>query len=268
MITSFAVSFLLGLPDDRSDDVAEPAPAVVYVLVAPQDRERPIELVRFVGGQISERNRICKYPDLDFGLAGNRLAMVYWSESGGERVSLWDLASGKRVADSAVTGPQIVSRRRTKALHPHHNLILDATGRKAIVSDGDDCGSIDLLHGKKVAFKAPGQAFGDFVRVKNQVGLRLKTGEFAPYLAETDLFAEPVRFEGIAAEWTSYVPGVGLTCNEKVSGRSVFTQLSDDSLQPLAEKRTLNFAPPGRQRFGALPDGHPFVLFYTSAENR
>src|SRR5262245_58535062 len=260
MTSPFMLAALLGLPiGDMADDAA--APSVLYVLAVPQDRTRRVELVRFVDGRIAERSPLADDREFDFGSYGNRLAVKYYAR--GERVSLWDLASGKRLADSPISGPPIVSGHRSKQARPHASLMLDPTGRKAIVSDGYDCGSIDLLNGTRVAFKPPGRAFGDFMRVKNQVGLRLKTGEFAPYLVDSDSFGEPVRFEGIAAKWTSYLPGVGLTCNESVNGKQTLMQLSDNSLQPLTKSRPLNIAHPGRQIFGELPDRRQFFLFHT-----
>jgi len=263
MIGLMAVSVAFALSNAVVDDDAAPEPAVFYVLSVPRDRRRPVELVRFVDGRIAERSPLGDDRAFDFGRDGNWLAIVYHSPSEGRRASLWDLATGKRRADNPLTGPEIVSGHRSKLQHPHAVLILDPTGNKAVVSDGYDCGSIDLLTGKRTAFKPPGRAFGNFIRIKSQIGLRLKSGEFAPYLVETDSFGEPVRFEGIAAKWTSYIPGVGLTCNENVNGKHTLMQLSDNSLQPLTESRPVSIAHPGRQIFGELSDRHQFFLFYT-----
>src|SRR5262249_42932296 len=159
MTTPFVLAALLGFPiGDVADDAA--APFVLYVLAVPQDRTRPVELVRFVDSRIAGRSPPGDDRAFDFGRDGNWLAIVYHSQSEGRRASLWDLATGKRRADNPLTGPEIVSGHRSKLQHPHAVLILDPTGSKAVASDGYDCGSIDLLTGKRTAFKPPGRAFG------------------------------------------------------------------------------------------------------------
>jgi hypothetical protein len=126
-------------------------------------------------------------------------------------------------------------------------------------------GSMDIKNGTTTLLKPPAKAedvMGWFP-VKDSVGLKLRNGDYVPYSAETDSLGDPLHFEGIAAAWSFYAPGLGLMGIDDDGGKSVLVQLSDDLLRPLEEKRRVDYSA-GKQWYGSLPNGHPFVIYYLS----
>jgi hypothetical protein len=75
--------------------------------------------------------------------------------------------------------------------------------------------------------------------VKGKLGTRLEDGSFAIYSGESCSFSEVMAIEGIANEWNTYYPNVGLV-KETENGWQI---LSRDDLTPLDQPIDVEFEP-------------------------
>lgn len=246
------------------------SPAVLYVISTHhQTHAGPDELVRIVEGQIIERTPLGW--TATYGASDRQLAIV--GAPGGQwRLRMFELSTGELSADVKLENMQVgflrphrgvsntllVGKAEGQVLYSgvgSRERIEVQQGRKVVQTEKIwPNAAIDWATGRITSVEASAVApHASWQIVAGKPGLRMIDGSFATYSPRLRAIDGVMRFEGIAREWSGYLPGIGLT--RSTGGE--FQLISDAELRPLASPLALEAAHGARlqSHFRRLADG-------------
>jgi hypothetical protein len=227
---------------------------VLYVFSVPNEAKNTAELVRMEG------NNTVSHTSLGFNVAraaSSTKMVAFGVQYGKTHVMSWNLKTGRLLSDSEANLrvsyiPLMIGVADGLTIDQAHNQVL-YVGRQDVEAPRKPDRSKQVPHRTKVAIFAAvdistGESFKiespkgtpnlpEWSIVKGNVGTRLEDGAFAIYSGESHSFAEVKAIEGIAKEWSTFFPNIGLA-KETKDGWQI---LSRDDLTPLDQPIDIHF---------------------------
>ena len=238
----------------------------LFVLSAEDTASGPVELVRMEGNKIVSRTPLGF--NVARGAASSRL-VAFGVQDGKTHVRSWDVKSGRLLSESeanlkveylpliiGVAGGLVVDETDNQVLYVGMQFFdpprKPGRGKAAppptrVVAFA----AVDMSTGESYKIESPKGTPDCWERsrvdgapicpqwsmVKGKLGTRLEDGSFAVYSGASHSFTEVMEIAGIAKQWSTYVPNVGLVKEME----SVWQVLSRDDLTPLDQPIDVDF---------------------------
>jgi hypothetical protein len=232
----------------------------LYIFSVPNKAQGLVELVRMEGNDIVDRTQL----GFDVARATSTTKLVTFGARDQKiQLKVYDLKSGKMLSDVDVTNLEVtyipvligvaeglmINKAETQVVYV--GIALERQGsdqartsrrNKALSSPKAEYPfmAVELSTGKSFKIDAPKGAVSvrpKWKMVRGKLGTRLEDGSFATYSEASHSFTEVTEINGIAKEWSTFIPGVGLA-KEIEGGWQI---LSRDDLTPLDQPIDITF---------------------------